>query len=195
MQLPKAPTATNGYMTGKILIASPAIGDPRFDRAVIFIVDHSDEHAMGITLNKPMRDLRLPILFEQLGVEGAIRVPDKAVLDGGPVDRDRGFVLHTGEFDHDEATLMVGSDVGLTATKEVLDAMASEAPPRRSVLALGYAGWGAGQLDDELQANAWLVADPDEMLLFDDCYADKWELALKSLGVDPQRLTGHSGHA
>lgn len=185
----------DGYMTGKILIASPAIGDPRFDRAVIYIVDHSDEHAMGITLNKPMRDLRLPILFEQLGVEGAIRVPDKAVLDGGPVDRDRGFVLHTGEFGNDEATLMVGDGFALTATKEVLDAMASDHPPRRAVLALGYAGWGAGQLDDELQANAWLVADADETLLFDESYSDKWERALKSLGVDPQHLTGQSGHA
>lgn len=185
----------DGYMTGKILIASPAIGDPRFDRAVIYVVDHSDEHAMGITLNRPMRDLRLPILLEQLGVEGAIRVPDRAVLDGGPVDRDRGFVLHTGEFGNDDATLKVGDGFALTATKEVLDAMASEHPPRRSVLALGYAGWGAGQLDDELQANAWLVADADETLLFDESFSDKWERALKSLGVDPQHLTGQSGHA
>ncbi|MAL09803.1 MAG: hypothetical protein CMF74_09085 [Maricaulis sp.] len=187
--------SASGYMTGKILIASPAIGDPRFDRTVIFIVDHNEEHAMGITLNKPMRDLRLPILFEQLGVENAIRVADKAVLDGGPVDRDRGFVLHTSEFGNEDATLKVGTDFGLTATKEVLDAMASDTPPRRAVLALGYAGWGAGQLDDELQANAWLVADPDETLLFDESYKDKWERALKSLGVDPQHLTGQSGHA
>lgn len=187
--------SSGSYLKGKILIASPAIGDPRFDRAVIFVCDHSEDHAMGITLNKPVRDLRLPTLFEQLGIEGSIHVPDRPVLDGGPVDRDRGFVLHTNEFTADEATLPVGDKFCLTATKEILAAMASEAPPRRAVLALGYAGWGAGQLDDELQANAWLVADADEMLLFDDAFEDKWALALKSLGVDPKRLSAVSGHA
>jgi len=182
-------------LKGKILIASPAIGDPRFDRAVIFVCAHSDEQAMGITINKAVRDLRLPTLFEQLGIEGSIRVPDRPVLDGGPVDRDRGFVLHTSEFQADDATLPVGDGVGLTATKEILAAIASDDAPRRSILALGYAGWGAGQLDDELQANAWLVADPDEALIFDDGYDDKWTLALNSLGVDPERLSGISGHA
>tara|TARA_R110002096_G_scaffold300935_1_gene495642 strand:- start:194 stop:763 length:570 start_codon:yes stop_codon:yes gene_type:complete len=185
----------NPYLKGKILIASPAIGDPRFDKAVIFVCDHSDEHAMGITLNKPVRDLRMPTLFEQLGVKASIRVPDRPILEGGPVDRDRGFVLHTREYGASDATLPIADDLAMTATKEILAAIASEDAPRRSVLALGYAGWGAGQLDDELQANAWLVADPDETLIFDDAFDDKWTLALKSLGVDPGRLSASSGHA
>ncbi|MCW5724988.1 MAG: YqgE/AlgH family protein [Maricaulaceae bacterium] len=187
--------ARSGYLTGKLLIASPAIGDPRFDRTVIFVCDHTEEHAMGLIINRPLRGLRMPALFEQLGVECAIHVPDRPVLDGGPVDRDRGFVLHTKEFDAEDSTLSVAKGIGLTATKEVLAAIASDQAPRKSLLALGYAGWGAGQLDDELSANAWLVADADEALIFDDQLDDKWARALNSLGVSPARLSAQSGHA
>jgi len=180
---------------GKLLIATPAIGDPRFDRSVILICDHSPDGAMGIIINKPADGLLLPELFEQLEVEGSHPAPDRAVLYGGPVDKERGFVLHTRDYANDAATLPVTDRIGLTATKDVLEAMASASPPQRSLLALGYSGWGAGQLDDELIANAWLVCEMDEQLVFDTDDADKWPRALELLGISPQHLSALSGHA
>lgn len=187
--------AHSDYLHGKLLIASPVMGDPRFDRTVVFLCAHGEDHAMGLILNKPMGQLRLPALFEQLNVKSEITVADRAVLDGGPVDRDRGFVLHSDDVWCQPATLEVGDGVGLTATKDILEAMASAKPPRRSMLALGYAGWEAGQLEDEIAANAWLVADADEELVFGEAYADKWAMALRKMGVAPEFLTGASGHA
>ena len=186
---------TQTYLAGKILVASPTIGDPRFDRAVIFMCAHEPDHAMGLIVNKPMSAPRLPALFEQLEVACDIEVPDCAVLDGGPIDRDRGFVLHTADVDLGDATIEVTEDIGLTATREILETIASRAAPRRSLMALGYAGWGAGQLEDEIGANAWLVAEPHEGLLFDDDYKDKWARALKTLGVTPEFLATSSGRA
>lgn len=183
------------FLGGKLLIATPMIGDPRFDRSVILMCDHSDEHAMGIIINKPVSGLRLPELFDQLGIETDITAPDRAVLLGGPVERDRGFVLHSDDFAADGSTLPVSAGIGLTATKDILEAIASDHPPRRSVLALGYAGWGPGQLEDELTANAWLVADPDEALIFSDTNDDKWEKALAIIGISPEHLSSLSGHA
>lgn len=183
------------YLTGKLLIASPLIGDPRFDRAVLLVCAHEHDHAMGILINKPLGDLRLPTLFDQLGVTCEIEVPDRAVLFGGPVDRDRGFVLHSDDYSSDETTFGVGPGIGLTATKDILEAMASPHAPRRSLLALGYAGWTEGQLEEEIGANAWLVTEPDEDLLFADDHTSKWQKALKKLGVAPEYLTASSGHA
>lgn len=183
------------FLGGKLLIATPMIGDPRFDRSVILMCDHSDEHAMGIIINKPVSGLRLPELFDQLGIETDTTAPDRAVLLGGPVERDRGFVLHSDDFAADGSTLPVSAGIGLTATKDILEAIASDHPPRRSILALGYAGWGPGQLEDELTANAWLVADPDEALIFSDTNDDKWEKALAIIGISPEHLSSLSGHA
>lgn len=195
MDLDELDPGDDGYLTGKLLIASPLIGDPRFDRTVVFLCAHGEDHAMGLILNKPMDALRLPALFEQLDVKSEIRAPDRAVLNGGPVDRDRGFVLHTPDFETPDSTLAVAENIRLTATREILEAMASSGPPRRSVLALGYAGWDPGQLEDEIQANAWLVSDPDEAIIFDEDHASKWARALKKLGVTPEFLIGASGHA
>lgn len=183
------------FLRGKLLIATPGIGDPRFDRSVVLICDHSPDHALGIVLNKPVEGLKLPELFEQLEIDGAAPAPDRPVMLGGPVDRERGFVIHTVDFDAGEETMPVSEDIALTATKSILDAIVSAAPPRRSLLALGYAGWGAGQLEDELAANAWLVADADESLIFDDCGEQKWERALDKLGVTLEHLSALSGHA
>jgi putative transcriptional regulator len=183
------------FLGGKLLIATPGIGDPRFDRAVILICDHSPEHAMGIIVNKPVEGLRLPELFGQLEIDGGGPVPDRPVLVGGPVEPERGFVLHTRDYERDSTTLPVSAHIGLTATQDVLEAMASAAPPQRSLLALGYAGWGAGQLESELAANAWLVAEMDEALVFDTDDADKWACALDLLGVTPEHLSALSGHA
>jgi putative transcriptional regulator len=186
---------TDHYLAGKLLIATPSIGDPRFDRAVILMCDHTDEHAMGIIINKALDDMRLPDLLEQLGVDSAVPAPDLPVLLGGPVDSDRGFVLHSPDFMAEGSTLPVNAKIALTATKDVLEAIASASPPRQSLMALGYAGWGAGQLENELAANAWLVTEPDEALIFDLGVDQKWEKALESIGVTPEHLSVMAGHA
>ena len=183
------------FLNGKLLVATPSIGDPRFDRAVILMCDHAADHAMGIVINKPVEGLRMPELFQQLDIAGGKGAPDRPVLLGGPVDRDRGFVLHSTDFHAEESTLPVCDGILLTATRDVLEAIASEHPPRRSLMALGYAGWGAGQLENELAANAWLVTDPDEGLIFDTEDAGKWEAALDLIGVTPEPLSMISGHA
>ncbi|MAZ72799.1 MAG: hypothetical protein CMC70_06595 [Flavobacteriaceae bacterium] len=192
----KTPTDVNETtLSGKLLIATPSIGDPRFDRTVILLCDHSPEHAMGIVLNQPVEGLSLRELFEQLDITRPELAPDKSVLIGGPVDRDRGFVLHTVDFHAPDSTLSVNSQIALTATKDALEAIASHSPPRRSLLALGYAGWGAGQLEDELAANAWLVTDPDEALIFGEHGEAMWEMALQRMGVTPEHLSAMAGHA
>jgi len=183
------------YLGGKLLIATPSIGDPRFDRTVIFMCDHSDEHAMGIIVNKPANGLRLPELYEQLELTTECNAPDRDVLLGGPVERERGFVIHTRDFEAGGSTLPVTDSLGLTATRDALEAIASNNPPRQSILALGYAGWGAGQLEEELAVNAWLVAEPDEVLLFGDENDGKWEKALGQIGITPEHLSALSGHA
>ncbi len=184
-----------GGLGGKMLIATPAIGDPRFARSLVFMCAHTPEHAMGIIVNKPMGALRLPDLLDQLGIASTITAPDRPVLNGGPVDRDRGFVLHTDDFHSAEATLEVGKGVGMTATKDVLEAIASPEAPRHAVLALGYAGWGAGQLENEILANAWLVCDPNDELLFGVDLDGKWARALNSIGVSPAKLSSLHGEA
>lgn len=193
---PATPTDLDeSFLGGKLLVATPSIGDPRFDRTVILMCDHSPDHAMGIVINKPVDGLRLPELFAQLGIERPEDAPDRPVLIGGPVDRDRGFVLHSTDFHAVESTLPVCDGISLTATKEVLTAIASLTPPRRSLLALGYAGWGGGQLEEELAANAWLVTDPDEALIFEEPDATKWQRALDRIGVSPEHLSFLAGHA
>lgn len=150
---------------------------------------------MGLVVNRPMDGLRLPDLLEQLDIEGGDEAGDAPVFDGGPVSKDRGFVLHTLDVNLGPATLEVGPGLGLTATKEILDALASPTPPRRFLMTLGYAGWEAGQLEDEIGANAWLVCEADEDLVFAPDETVKWNAALKTLGVTPEFLTASSGHA
>jgi len=181
-------------LPGRLLIASPAIQDA-FARSVILVCAHSTEHAMGIVLNNPMTDLRIGELLSQLQIEDADRAPDQAVLNGGPVDQDRGFVVHTSDYHAEDSTLEIGGGIALTATKEVLEAIASEDGPTRATLALGYAGWGPGQLESELQDNAWLVGTADDELIFGTAIKDKWRYALSLIGVTPERLTGLSGTA
>ncbi len=182
-------------LRGQLLIATPSIGDDRFSRTVIYLCAHNDEHAMGLILNKPMGALRLPDLLEQLGVKCSIQVPDRPVRSGGPMEQDRGFVLHSDDFYLEDSTVRVGGGVGLTATKEILEAMGTSQGPRNTVLALGYAGWGPGQLENELRANAWLLAPADMDLVFGDQLDGKWEGALGSIGVDPAMLSFQAGRA
>lgn len=183
-------------LAGQLLIAMPGIGDPRFERAVIFVCAHNHEHAMGLAVNRPVEGLTVPDLLTRLGVESTITMPEDLVLFGGPVERERGFVLHTADYASRPGTLEIGGGLALTATREVLEAMADEERrPRRSALALGYAGWGAGQLEDEIQQNVWLTASPDEALLFGADHEHKWSQALAKIGVSAEQLSSLSGTA
>jgi putative transcriptional regulator len=184
-----------GSLRGQLLVATPGIGDSRFARTVVFICAHNDDHAMGLILNRPMGGLRLPDLLDQLGVPSSIKVPDRPVRAGGPMEQDRGFVLHTDDFYLEDATVRVTGHVALTATKEVLEAIASPQAPRDAVLALGYAGWGPGQLEEELKENAWLLVPARDDLVFGDALDAKWEGALAAIGIDPARLSSLSGRA
>ncbi|HEY3947776.1 YqgE/AlgH family protein [Phenylobacterium sp.] len=185
----------DGFFSGQFLIAMPGISDPRFERALILICAHDAEHAMGLAVNNPVDGLTVPDLLDRLEVASTIELPPDLVLLGGPVERDRGFVLHSMDYDG-EPTLAVTPGVALTATREVLEAMASHnGAPSKSLLALGYAGWGAGQLEDEIKANVWLTCDADDELIFGRDHDSKWRRALGKLGVDPDRLGAAAGRA
>lgn len=192
----KAMTSESPFLTGRLLIAMPTIGDPRFERAVVLVCAHTAEHAMGLTVNHPVEGLTVPSLLDRLGVKSEIELPEDLVLLGGPVENERGFVLHTDDYVSPNSSMPVGEGLSLTATREVLEAMVSHnRRPRRSMLALGYAGWGPGQLEHEIRENAWLVCDPDEALLFDVDHPAKWARALAKLGVSLDHLSGEAGRA
>ena len=182
-------------LTGKMLVAMPGIGDPRFDRSVIVMCAHDAEHAMGVVVNKPKEELTLGEVLEHLGLEPGTEMEHHSVLDGGPVRPDRGFVLHSEDFAAGEATQEVAPGIRLTATRDVLEAVSKQKAPANYVLALGCAGWGAGQLEEELRHNAWLVVDFDNAIVFDEDHARKWARAIKSLGFDPSQLSGTTGSA
>lgn len=184
------------FLAGRLLIAMPGIDDPRFERAVILMCAHSADYAMGVAVNMPIEELSLPDLFERLGVACTIRLPQRAVLSGGPVERERGFVLHTDDYTTPESTLQIGEGLALTATREVLDAMGdSQRHPRCSILALGCASWSAGQLEREIKENVWLSCEPDEALVFDEDYDSKWARALAKIGVRAESLSLQMGRA
>lgn len=192
----------NGYLDGQLLLAMPGMPDDRFSRTVIYLCAHSDEGAMGIVINRPAPSLNFSELLVQLEVIGpdeAIRLPPEAglvpVLKGGPVETGRGFVLHSNDFYIDNSTLPIDSTVSLTATVDILRAIAHGSGPDRAVLALGYAGWSPGQLEEELQQNGWLTCPPDPSLIFDTPLDSKYECALRKLGIDPSFLSADFGHA
>jgi putative transcriptional regulator len=183
------------FLSGQLLIAMPGIGDPRFERALILICAHDRQHAMGVAINRPVEGLTVPDILERLGIASTITLPPDPILLGGPVERERGFVVHTDDY-RSEHTIDVGEGLLLSATREVLETMASHNDcPRRSILALGYSGWGAGQLENEIRENVWLTVEADEALIFGDDHAAKWSRALGKLGVDPERLSATAGRA
>ncbi len=183
------------FLEGRILIAMPNIGDPRFERAVLLICAHDDQQAMAITLNRPLEGMSVPGLLQRLGMGGET-VPDAPVMFGGPVERERGYVLHTEDYAAAQATEPVTSGVAMTDTREVLEALGDDSRrPRRFILALGYAGWGAGQLENEIRQGVWLTCDADEELVFGLDHAGKWSAALAKIGVSPERLSPQSGRA
>jgi putative transcriptional regulator len=186
---------TSDTLAGKLLVAMPGIGDPRFSRSVIMMCSHDAEHAMGVVVNKPKQELTLSDVLGHLGLQAEGDVAQRAVLDGGPVRRERGFVLHSPDFAAKEGTQEVTPEIRLTATRDVLEAVAGDHAPQRFLLALGCSGWGAGQLESELRRNAWLVVDADDAIVFDDAHDKKWERAIKSLGFDPSQLSSAQGNA
>lgn len=182
-------------LAGKFLIAMPGISDPRFERAVILVCSHSPQQAMGLVVNKPREELHLSDVLEHLGIALEPPMGAQAVLDGGPVTPDRGYVLHSEDFEIGTSTLAVAPGVRMTTTREVLEALGSQSPPAEFVLALGYAGWGGGQLEQELLANVWLVADAERDLVFHEALEDRWAHAIRKLGLDPSQLSGEVGRA
>jgi putative transcriptional regulator len=184
----------SGYLQGHLLLAMPTMTDPRFARSVIFMCAHSAAGAMGLVINKVLDNITFADLLQQLGIDAEKTQTSPQVHFGGPVEPGRGFVLHSADYVR-EGTMLVGGEVGLTATIDVVKALASGQGPRRSLLALGYAGWGAGQLDAEIQANGWLHAPADEEIIFGSNDADKWQIAVNKVGIDPGMLSTDAGHA
>ena len=181
------------WLNGQLLIAMPGMQDPRFGRTVLYICTHSAEGAMGLVINRAFGEIRFADLMGQLGIHG-VPPDDRPVHFGGPVDSSRGFVLHSADFQTDQ-TLIIDSRVALTATKDILQAIVDGTGPDSAIFALGYAKWYPGQLDSEIQANAWLTAPADSALIFDGDLDTKWERAISQLGFDPAMLSDAAGHA
>jgi len=178
---------------GKLLLAMPGMGDPRFWQSVIFMCSHTEEGAMGIAVNQPIEGLTFGELLQELKIK---RKPVKniPVHVGGPVEPGRGFVLHTPDYDH-ASTLKVSPEISLSATVDILTLLAKGKGPERALLALGYAGWGPGQLEDEITKNSWLTVDASEALVFETAVTKKWSAALACAGIDAGKLSADAGHA
>jgi putative transcriptional regulator len=186
------------YLTGHLLIAMPAMQDPNFVKTVTYICEHSDQGALGIVINRPL-DMDLGTIFDQLALESADpELARQPVLHGGPVHQERGFVLHqpdgtsSQEFD---ATLAVTDAIRVTTSQDILSAMARGAGPKRAVVALGYAGWGAGQLESELVQNAWLSVPASPKIIFDTPFDQRWRESARLIGIDLNTISHQAGHA
>ncbi len=205
------------YLTGRILLAMPGLSDTRFHKAVIFMCAHDENGAMGLVINHTLPGLELGELMKQLNVaplpeSGSVKTEEKVtetlpekpaekdggahcpVLSGGPVETARGFILHSNEFNQSD-TIKIDGSFSVTGTVDALKAIASGNGPDKMLFILGYAGWGAGQLDREIQQNSWLVADADPELVFGAGAEEKWERAIRNLGINPAMLSGDAGHA
>ena len=181
-------------LTNQFLIAMPSLADPNFQRTVTYLCAHNNEGAMGIVINRPT-ELTLGEMLAHMDIEVDTKLNvDVAVMEGGPVQQERGFVLHqpAGEWD---STLRIGDDIAVATSKDILSALANGTGPQRVLIALGYAGWGAGQLEQEVLDNAWLSGPADASVIFDVPFDKRWEVATRALGVDPERLMGGAGHA
>jgi putative transcriptional regulator len=202
MKISRKTVHGRGYLDGQMLIAMPAMNDERFSRAVIYVCAHSTEGAMGIIVNHPAANIKFPDLLVQLEVIPAaerIQLPTRAgdvrVLKGGPVETGRGFVLHSADFFIENSTLPIDEGICLTATLDILKAIARGNGPSNAILALGYAGWAPGQLEQEIQQNGWLHCAADAELIFGRDTDTKYEKALRKIGIDLGMLSSESGHA
>lgn len=187
-------TSEGEWLTGKLLVAMPNMLDPRFEKSIIFICSHTPDGAMGLVLNRLFGEVNFQGLLDQFDLKLSEGVPEKPVLCGGPVEPIRGFVLHSPDYKED-ATTVVSPEYSLTATVDVLKALSIGQGPKKSVLLLGYAGWMSGQLETEIQSNGWLIVPPDDEIIFNDAYENKWEGALNKIGVASSMLSTDIGHA
>ena len=193
---------SGSYLDGQLLIAMPVMEDERFARSVIYVCAHSSEGAMGIIVNRPAGSIDFPELLVQLDIiekADQIKLPENAesmkVLKGGPVETGRGFVLHSSDFFIQDATLPIDDGICLTATVDILRAIAKGGGPKHAILALGYAGWAPGQLETEIQHNGWLHCAADDDLIFGSDIEEKYLRALRKIGIDPGMLSNEAGHA
>ena len=190
------------YLDGQMLIAMPGIGDPRFEHSLIYLCAHSEQGAMGLIVNKTAPMMRFADLIAQLDVVPSVpdaepppELMEMPVLFGGPVEQGRGFVLHTSDYFVADTSLPVAENVALTATIDILRAMAGGQGPEKAIIALGYAGWAPGQLENEIQHNGWLTCPADEALLFELGFEERYNAALRKLKIDPAMLSSDAGHA
>ena len=205
MKMPRGTSTKSrrrGYLDGQMLIAMPAMMDERFARSLIYVCAHSSEGAMGIVVNHPAPNINFSDLLVKLDVIPAadiIRLPSRAgvvkVMRGGPVETERGFVLHSSDFFIENSTLPIAEGICLTATIDILKAIASGDGPVSAILALGYAGWAPGQLENEIQHNGWLHCSADAELIFGRDTDRKYDRALRKIGIDPGMLSSEAGHA
>ena len=204
MKIPRSPLRAtgDGYLDGQLLIAMPVMSDRRFARSVIYLCAHSEDGAMGLVINQRASHISFPDLLERLGIVPS-RAEDGLPKDinsmpihvGGPVETGRGFVLHSSDYFATDSTLPIEDGVCLTATIDILKAMATGEGPNRAMLALGYAGWSPGQLESEIQANGWLNCPADDDLIFGSDVEAKYVRALAKIGIDPSHLVSDAGHA
>ena len=180
-------------LTGQFLISMPSLEDERFEKTVIYMCAHSKDGAMGIIINKKIDYDLYPDLLEQLGIDKPMLNKKLLIRYGGPVESGRGFVLHSDEVIQKE-TLAISKGIALTSTSEFFDDLSKGNGPKNSILALGYAGWGAGQIELELASNSWMVLEADSNFIFDESVNNKWKDAYKLLGVDPNKLSYNSGN-
>src|SRR5258705_7238970 len=183
------------FLEGKLLIALPGMADERFAQTVIYVCAHSAKGAMGIVINKPIPGLSFTDLMKQLQIETRTTTGDFPILYGGPVETGRGFVLHSGDYEGSDSTLPVSEDISLTATLDILRAMAEGRGPKQALFALGYAGWAPGQVETEFQSNGWLHCAADPSIVFGTDSGSKWSTALSRLGVGPSGLVANTGRA
>ncbi|SNX71017.1 putative transcriptional regulator [Cereibacter ovatus] len=182
-------------LSGSLLIAMPGMADPRFERSLVLICAHSPEGAMGLVINKPVSDLSFAGMLDQLKIPRSPNGRDIRLHLGGPMERGRGFVLHSPDYMSVGATMLVSGRFGMTATVDILEALARGQGPSSALMALGYSGWGPGQLESELQRNDWLTAEAPADLVFSDDDQGKWTSMLRHMGIDPLSLSSAAGHA
>lgn len=185
---------STGYLDGQLLLAMPVMDDPRFERSVILMCTHDESGAMGLIINRAFTSLDFPELLEQLEIETESPSSEVSVHSGGPVEPGRGFVLHSADYAQ-ESTMVINEHLALTATVDILSDIAEGKGPAKALVCLGYAGWGAGQLEDEIHANVWLTAPGEDEIIFHTELDQKWPRTMAMLGIDATMLSAEAGHA
>jgi putative transcriptional regulator len=185
--------STEGYLTGQLLVATPALNDSYFHKAVIYILSHSEEGAMGIVVNHVIQNLSSSLILSHLNINQSDQHKDMPIHFGGPIESQRGFVLHTRDYNID--TFQLDTPIALSSNLQILKEIALGNGPHKSLFALGYAGWEAGQLEAEIAENSWINLPATEELVFDVTNSNKWEIAVGSLGINALRFSAQAGHA